>query len=105
MHIEKNMFDNIFNTILNVPGKIKDNMKSWAELNVICRRPQLAKDVGTGKYPKASYVLDKDSKSLLYEWVKKLRFPDGFMSNIGRCVDASGRQMYGIKSHDCHVFM
>ena len=67
MHIEKNMFDNIFNTILNVPEKIKDNAKSREELNVICRRPQLAKDGRIGQYPKASYILDRDSKALLFE--------------------------------------
>ena len=28
MHIEKNVFDNVFNTIMNVPGKPKDTSKS-----------------------------------------------------------------------------
>ena len=32
MHIEKNFFDNLINTILNVPGKTKDNIKSRMDL-------------------------------------------------------------------------
>ncbi|XP_013751660.1 uncharacterized protein LOC106454022 [Brassica napus] len=32
MHIEKNYFDNIMNTVLNVPGKTKDNLKSRLDL-------------------------------------------------------------------------
>jgi hypothetical protein len=27
MHIEKKMFENIFNTVMDVKGKIKNNMK------------------------------------------------------------------------------
>ncbi|XP_050207513.1 uncharacterized protein LOC126656931 [Mercurialis annua] len=53
MHIEKNVFDNIFNTVLNVPGKTKDHAKSREELNNICDRPRLAKDPATGRFPKA----------------------------------------------------
>ncbi|CAA7021405.1 unnamed protein product [Microthlaspi erraticum] len=40
MHIEKNFFDNIMNTILNVQGKTKDNLKSRLDLPVICARDE-----------------------------------------------------------------
>ena len=29
MHVEKNVFDNVFNTVMNVSGKTKDNVKSY----------------------------------------------------------------------------
>ena len=32
MHIEKYFFDNLINTVLNVPGKTKDNAKSRMDL-------------------------------------------------------------------------
>lgn len=105
MHIEKNVFDNIFNTVLNVPGKTKDNAKSREELNEFCNRPELAFDPVTRKYPKASYALDRESKQILCEWVKQIKFPDGYVSNMGRCVDSTRQKMFGMKSHDCHVFM
>ncbi|XP_050207480.1 uncharacterized protein LOC126656899 [Mercurialis annua] len=105
MHIEKNVFDNVFNTVLNIPGKTKDTAKSRAELNKICDRPGLAQDEQTGRYPKALYTLDRDLKKILLEWIQKLKFPDGYVSNLSRCVDLNSLKMMGMKSHDCHVFM
>ena len=105
MHIEKNVFDNIFNTVFNIPGKTKDTYKSRDELNKYCRRPQFAQNLVTNKYPDVPFVLNKSQKKDVLEWVKKLRFPDGYASNLGRCVDAKKLKMFGMKSHDCHVFM
>ncbi|KAL0297732.1 UNVERIFIED_CONTAM: hypothetical protein Sradi_6825300 [Sesamum radiatum] len=34
-----------------------------------------------------------------------LRFPDGYTSNIARCVDIANLRLHSMKSHDCHVFM
>ncbi|XP_055961834.1 uncharacterized protein LOC126681490 [Mercurialis annua] len=104
MHIEKNVFDNVFNTMLNVPGKTKDTAKSRAELNKICDRPGLAQDEETGRYPKSLYALDRDLKKILSEWIQKLKFPDSYVSNLSRCVDLNSLKMMGMKSHDCHVF-
>ena len=105
MHIEKNFFDNIFNTVMNVEGKTKDNAKSREDLKSLCRRRELHQDERTKKYPKASYTLDKQAKLKLCEWLKELRFPDGYASNMGRCVDMKKLKLFGMKSHDCHVFM
>ncbi|XP_050222376.1 uncharacterized protein LOC126672469 [Mercurialis annua] len=86
-------------------GKTKDHAKSREELNDICDRPELAKDPITGRFPKALYALDKDGKKALLEWIKLIRFPDGYASNLSRCVDTVGLKMHGMKSHDCHIFM
>ena len=53
MHIEKNFFDNIFNTIMNVEGKTKDNAKSREDLKEFCSRPELHRNETTNKFPKA----------------------------------------------------
>jgi hypothetical protein len=105
MHIEKNVFDNVFNTVLNVKGKTKDTEKSREELNIFCRRPELMKSHGDNTYPKACYTLDRDEKKILLLWLKGLKFPDGYMSNISRCVDMKQLKLSNMKSHDCHVFM
>jgi len=47
MHIEKNFFENVFNTVLDVDGKTKDNPKSREDLKEFCRRPVVV----DGKYP------------------------------------------------------
>jgi hypothetical protein len=37
--------------------------------------------------------------------VSNLKFPDGYASYLGRCVDEKELKLHGMKSHDCHVFM
>ena len=59
MHIEKNVLNNVFNTIMNVLGKTKDTSKSRQKLNEYCQHPELKKAEGMTKYPKACYTLDK----------------------------------------------
>ena len=105
MHIEKNVFDNLFNTVLNIHGKTKDTLKSRQELNTYCRRPELDQLASTSKYPKVCYTLDNRAKKELFDWLTKLKFPDGYVSNMGRCVDKQRSRLFGMKSHDCHVFM
>ncbi|KAL0401997.1 UNVERIFIED_CONTAM: hypothetical protein Slati_4229600 [Sesamum latifolium] len=72
MHIEKNVFDNIFNTMMDIKGKTKDNLNARKDLQIICNRP---------------------------------KFPDGYASNLSRCVDMASLRLHGMKSHDCHVYM
>nr|GMC51112.1 uncharacterized protein LOC109179592 [Ipomoea batatas] len=74
-------------------------------MNDYCRRPELKRDLVTGKFPKACYTLDKPAREALCEWVKNLKFPDGYVSNMSRCVDMNKLKLFGMKSHDCHVFM
>ena len=105
MHIEKKVFDNIFNTILNFKGRSKDNAKSRADLQLYYKRNELDRDSLTGKYPKACYTLDKRQKEVLCDWLKNIKFPDGYVSNLARCVDMRKFKLFGMKSHDCHVFM
>ncbi|XP_052181209.1 uncharacterized protein LOC127794273 [Diospyros lotus] len=94
MHIEKNVFENVFNTVMNVPGKTKDTVKSREELNQYCRR-----------ITQSTFTLNKKEKAVLCAWVKNLKFPDGYVSNMARCVDTKKLKLFGMKSHDCHVFM
>lgn len=42
---------------------------------------------------------------MLCEWVENLKFPDGYVSKMGRCVDMKKHKLFGMKSHDCHVLM
>lgn len=105
MHTEKNVFENVIHTIMNVVGKTKDHPNSREELNDYCRRPELQRDSTTGKYPKACYTLDKEARAKLCDWVKELKFPDGYASNLGRCLEMKKLRLYGMKSHDCHIFM
>ena len=95
MHIEKNVFENVFNIVMNVLGKTKDTSKFRQELNEYCRRPELEKAEGITKYPKACYTLDKIGKQVLCEWVKNLRYLDGYASNLARCVTCKSLSCLG----------
>ena len=91
--------------ILNIEGRSKDNAKSRADLQLYCKRNELDMDSRTGKYPKACYTLDKRQKEVLCDWLKNIKFPDGYVSNLARCVDMRKFKLFGMKSHDCHIFM
>ena len=41
MHIEKNMFENIFNTVMDVKGKTKDNIKARLDVALFCNRKNM----------------------------------------------------------------
>jgi hypothetical protein len=39
-------------------------------------------------------------------WHKlKVNFPDGFASNISRCLNADGTKVQGMKTHVCHILL
>jgi len=107
MHIEKNVFENIFNTIMDVKGKIKDNIKARLDIALFYNRKnmELVFDGSRVAKSRASFVLEKNTQLLVYKWLKSLCFPDGHASNISRLVNMEECRLYRMKSHDCHVFM
>ncbi|WVZ20245.1 hypothetical protein V8G54_007567 [Vigna mungo] len=108
MHIEKNFFDNIFNTVMNVSGKTKDNEKARMDIGLYCRRKDLElKSHSNGNIykPKANYTLSVDQSKQVCHWLKDLRMLDGYFPNLSRCVDVNRGKLIGMKSDDCHVFM
>ena len=106
MHIEKNVFDNVFNTVMDIPGKTKDNMNTWKDLRLYCNRPELEVDDDyKGAKPKTIYTLAREAKRKVGQWLRTVKFLDGYASNIGRCVQSDDCSLSGMKSHDCHVFM
>ncbi|KAK4384430.1 hypothetical protein Sango_3061700 [Sesamum angolense] len=95
MHIENNVFDTIFNTVVD----IKD-------LKIICNRPELELDERRPNViPKAVYTQGKEQKRRVCVWICGLMFPDGYAFNLACCVDMTELRMHSMKRHDCHVFM
>jgi len=85
-------------------GKTKYSLKSRLDLAEICSRPELhfTRD---GKLPVSKFRLSPEAKKALFEWfVAEVKFPDRYVSNFSRCVK-QGQKSYGMKSHNCHVFM
>ncbi|KAK4386177.1 hypothetical protein Sango_2488300 [Sesamum angolense] len=101
MHIEKNVFDNIFNKVMNIKGKTKDNMNARRDLKIICNRLELELDEHRPNVmPKAVYTPEKEQKRRVCEWICGLNFPDGYASNLSRCVDMMELRMHAMKSHN-----
>ena len=69
MHIEKNMFDDIFNMIMDVKRKIKDNIKARMNIALFCQCRNM-KLVYVGSWAtktKVSFVLDNNVQFLIYQ--------------------------------------
>jgi hypothetical protein len=96
------MFDNIFNTVMDVNGKTKNNIKARLDLALFCNRKnmELVFDESRVTKPRASFMLEKNEQLLVYKWLKSLHFPDGHASNISRLVNMEECRLYGMKSHD-----
>jgi hypothetical protein len=92
---------------MDVKRKTKDNIKARLDLVLFCNRKnmELICDGSQVAKPRASFVLEKNAQLLVYKWLKSLCFPDGHASNISRLVNIEECILYGMKSHDCHVFM
>lgn len=108
MNIENSFFCQLINTIMDVKGHTSDNINARRDLKLYCRRRELellVETSGVHSMPRAPFVLDKAQRKVLCEWVKKLKFPDGFASNLSRCVDLRACKFSRLKSYDCHVFM
>ena len=58
MHIEKNVFKNIFNIVIDVKGKTKDNIKARLDVALFCNRQNIELVVmshGSQNQEQASY--------------------------------------------------
>ena len=104
MHTEKNVFENLFYTVLDTSGKTKDNDKSRKDLEEMNIRRELWLRPNNSK-PKAPFCLTKQQVENICKWLSALKLPDGYASNISRCTKVEQLKITGFKSHDCHVFM
>ncbi|KAK4406487.1 hypothetical protein Sango_0655200 [Sesamum angolense] len=68
MYIEENVFDNIFNMVMDIKEKTKDNMNAHRNLKIIHNRPELELDERRPTVmPKAVHTLAKEQKRRVWE--------------------------------------
>lgn len=104
MYKEKNVFGNLFYTVLDANGKTKDNDNARKDLKELNIRPELWLRPNN-KEPKAPFCLTKQQVEEVCKWVSGSKLPDGYASNISRCCKVEQLKFNGFKSHNCHVFM
>ena len=91
MNIEKDVCDNLFGTLLNIEGKTKDTTNARLDLQDLNIRKDLHLQRQRNKLvkPHAAYTLTTSEKLDFCKFLKSVKFPDGFVSNISRCVSVS----------------
>jgi hypothetical protein len=63
------VFESIFNTVMDVKGKIKDNIKVKMDITLFCHHKNMEL-VCVGLLvtkPKSSFTLDKNAQQLVYQ--------------------------------------
>jgi hypothetical protein len=108
MHIEKNVFDNLYDTISGLDGKTKDNLQARLDLVDMNIRADLhpqVKDSGKLYLPPARFGMSKSERRVFCDVIRNIKVPDGYCRNISKCVNVAEGKIIGLKTHDCHVLM
>jgi hypothetical protein len=68
MHIKKNMFENIFNVVMDMKWKKKNNIKARMDISLFChhKNMELVYDGSWVVNPKASFALDMNVQLFVY---------------------------------------
>jgi hypothetical protein len=106
MHATKNVFGNIIGTLLDIPRKMKDGLKSRNDLVQLGLRSELHPMLrANGKHylPPASYSLTIEEKKAFCQCLRGVRVPTDLSSNISKLVSMKDMSMPGYNSHDCHI--
>ncbi|CAL9017711.1 unnamed protein product, partial [Prunus brigantina] len=92
---------------LYIEGKTKDTIKARLDLEKmgIRRGLWMKRDSHKARRDLAFFSMTPNDKKEFLKFVSTVKFPDGYASNIARCVNVDGGRFTGLKSHDCHVFM
>ena len=108
MHTEKNVCDNILNTLLDIDGKSKDNLMARFDLQAMGIRKELhpiRKNDSEWEIPKTCFNLSNEEKTLFCKVFNDLKVPDGYVSNISRNMKVKEKKFTSLKSYDCHMIM
>ncbi|KAK5819237.1 hypothetical protein PVK06_024212 [Gossypium arboreum] len=55
--------------------------------------------------PQACYTLASKEGDIFLSIVKNLKVPDGYASNISRCMNLKEQNLSNLKNHDGHILM
>nr|XP_045088019.1 uncharacterized protein LOC123495193 [Aegilops tauschii subsp. strangulata] len=109
MHIEKNICENLLGTFLNIEGKTKDTVSSRLDLEDMRIREDLHlqhnEDEDSFEMPRAWYTMSKEQKLAFCEFLRLVKFPDGYAANLAKCVTSDGFMLSVLKTHDCHTLL
>ncbi|XP_027166667.1 uncharacterized protein LOC113766700 [Coffea eugenioides] len=108
MHIEKNVCENIWGTLLDIEDKANDHYNSRCDLREMGIRKELHSietEPGNVYLPLSFFAMDKKQKTMFCNVLKKVKVSDGYVANVSRCVRVKPPRISGLKSHDNHILM
>jgi len=106
-HVEKNICDSVIGTLLNIQGKTKYDLNTHQDLYKMGIRDQLHPRFDGKKIylSPACHTLSKKEKISFYQCLCRVKFPQGYSSNIKSHVQLKDLKLVGLKSHNFHVLM
>ena len=107
MHIEKNICDALISTWLSLEGKSKDTIKARLDMQDMGIRSELhlLQSGNRVTKPHASYTFTLEERREFCHFLKSVKFPDSYATNISRNVNVNDGKLYGLKTHECHVLL
>jgi hypothetical protein len=103
MHQESNVVEALIHTCMHFE-KTKGNLRARRDLAMLCDRPtQVLND--NGKPPHALFCLTSKDKIKVMRWMKKIKFPDGYVVGLKRDVNLKIGKLTGLKSHDFQILI
>jgi hypothetical protein len=85
MHHEHNIVESIISMYFDVTDFLKDNVNVRKDLAALCNRSSLEPKINIKrnlKRSRASYCLKPTERKEILRWLKKLKFPNRYVSNI-----------------------
>ena len=107
MHIQKNICDNVLGTLMSINKKTKDTIKTRKDLERMRIKHNLHLQVEGNRVVMSHtcFTMTREEMMDFCKWLQCVKLPDGYASNIGRCVSLDDWKINGLKSHDCHIFL
>uniref|UniRef100_A0A803N597 Transposase n=1 Tax=Chenopodium quinoa TaxID=63459 RepID=A0A803N597_CHEQI len=91
-----------------ISQKNKDNVSARQDLVELNLMPELQpiefKD-GSEEFPRSRFWMSLEQKHKFCQVIKNAKLPQGYASNLSRCVQVRERKIAGYKSHDAHFMM
>jgi hypothetical protein len=109
MHLEKNVFESMIGVLLDIKKKMKDGLKSRTDLVNLGIRDDLHPQPSTQNRKVdllgVGYNLMIDKRRVVCQWLRGVKVPTGFSSNIKSLVSMKDLTMTNYNSHDCHIML
>ncbi|KAI5343994.1 hypothetical protein L3X38_011871 [Prunus dulcis] len=101
MHVEKNAFNTLVGTILDIEGKTNDTIKAGLDLESmgIRRGLWMNRDSDKARRDLAFFSMKPNDKKEFLKFVSSVKFPDEYASNITCCVNVEGTDIFQLR-HD-----